>query len=102
MISHARDADDLHGDTVVAYLEIKLRRNGAMSLAGSITDEMHARALLDTARSTLTNYHLQRRAGLRSPIIVAAHDTALVGTPEERALVGARDVLSNALAARRD
>lgn len=98
MLDPTRNLDDLHGDTVVAEIVIQLRRNGAMSVAGSITDETYARYLLDTARDTLTNYHLQRRAGLRSPLVVPAHDTALVGTPEEKKLLAARDELADAMA----
>jgi hypothetical protein len=93
-----KDPDDLHGETVVAQITIALRRNGAMSVAGSITDEVYARYLLDTARDTLTNYHNQRRLGLRSQLIVPAHDTALVGTEAEKKLLAARDELSNAMA----
>jgi len=90
--------DDLHGDTVVATITIKMRRSGCMSVEGSITDEVYARYLLDTARETLTNYHIQQKLGNRSPIIVPAHDTALVGTPEEKKLLAERDKLSNAMA----
>jgi hypothetical protein len=97
IIDRSRDPDNLHGDTVVAEITIQLRRNGCMSVAGSITDETHARYLLDTARDTLANYHLQRRLGMRSPLVVPAHDTALVGTPEERRLLAARDDLANAM-----
>ena len=93
-----RDPDDLHGDTVVASLEIKLRRNGAMSVGGSITDELYALHLLDTARDTIKSYHAQRRLGNRSQLVVPAYDTSLVGTPEERALLAARDELANAMA----
>lgn len=89
--------DDLHGETVVAEIHIKLHRNGAMSVGGSITDEVYARYLLDTARDTLTNYHIQRRNGLRSSLVVPAHDTALVGTSEERKLLDARHELANAM-----
>ena len=92
-----KDRDDLHGDTVVSEIAIQLRRNGAMSVSGSITDEIYARYLLDTARDTLTNYHLQRTLGLRSQLIVPAHDTALVGTPEEKKLLESRHELANAM-----
>ena len=98
IVDRTRDADDLHGDTVVAEIVVQLRRNGCMSVGGSITDEVYARHLLDTARDTLTNYHIQRRAGLRSPLIVPAYDTSLVGTPEERKLLAARDELADAMA----
>jgi len=98
MIDYARDPDDLHGDTIVATIEIKLRRNGAMSVAGSITDKVYALHLLDTARDTLLTYHAQQLLGNRSPIIVPAHDTSLVGTPEEKLLLNERHKLSNAMA----
>lgn len=70
-----------------------------MSVEGSITDEAYAKFLLDTARDTLTNYHIQQKLGNRSPILVPAHDTALVGTPEEKKLLTERDKLSDAMAA---
>ncbi len=92
-----RDPDDIHGDTVVASLEIKLRRNGAMSVGGSITDEESALAMLVTAMDTVRSYHAKRRTGNVSQLIVPAHDTALVGTPTEKALLAARDELDRAM-----
>lgn len=89
--------DDLHGDTPVAFIGITLYRSGLMKLEGSITDEKYAKYLLDTARDTLKNYHIQQKLGNRSPILVAAHDTALVGTPEEKKLLNARHELANAM-----
>lgn len=89
--------DDIHGETIVSVITIKMRRNGCMSVEGSITDENYAKHLLDTARSTLTNYHIQQKLGNRSPIIVPAYDTALVGTPEEKKLLNARHELANAM-----
>lgn len=90
--------DDLHGDTPVASIEIVMLRSGMMRIAGSITDEVFARHMLDTARSTLDNYHIQQKLGKRSAILVPAYDTSLVGTPEEKKLLLARDELSNAMA----
>lgn len=92
------DMDDLHGQTVVAHIDIRMDRTGAMRLAGSITDEKFAEMMLKTALETLKNYHVQQKRGLRSPILVHANETALVGTPEEKALLSARDELSNAMA----
>lgn len=89
--------DDLHGDTVVATLTINLTRAGVMSLAGSITDEKYVLFMLDTARDYMKSYHAQQKLGLRSPILVPAHDTALVGTPEEKKLLAARHELANAM-----
>jgi hypothetical protein len=97
-MSRESDLDNVHGDTVVSVITIKMRRNGIMSVEGSITDEVYARCLLDTARDTLTNYHIQQKLGKRSPIIVPAYDTALVGTDAEKKLLAARDELSNAMA----
>lgn len=90
--------DDLHGQTVVAHLDIRMDRAGNMRLAGSITDEAFALFMLDTARETLKNYHVQQKLGNRSAIIVPAYDTAVVGTPEEKKLLAARDELANAMA----
>lgn len=92
------DLDDLHGQTVVAHIDIRMDRSGAMRLAGSITDEKFAEYMLKTALETLKNYHIEQKRGNRSPILVHANDTALVGTPEEKALLSARDELSNAMA----
>ena len=89
--------DDLHGDTIVAHIEISMARNGCVRIAGSITDEDFARFLLDTARGTLDNYHIQQKLGNRSAIIVPAYDTAMVGTPEEKKLLAARHELADAM-----
>mgnify|MGYP003440407155 CR=1 FL=1 len=93
-----QDMDELHGATVVAHIDIRMDRAGNMRLAGSITDEAFAMFMLDTAKETLRNYHVQQKLGNRSAIIVPAYDTALVGTPQEKQLLAARDELSNAMA----
>lgn len=89
--------EDLHGDTPVAHIAITMMRSGLMKVEGSITDEAFARHMLDTARATLDNYHVQQKLGKRSAIIVPAYDTSLVGTPEEKQLLAARDELDNAM-----
>lgn len=89
--------DDLHGDTCVAQITISLARSGVMRVEGSITDEKFVAYMLDTARDTLRNYHAKQKLGERSPIIVPAYDTALVGTPEEKALLAARHELADAM-----
>jgi len=78
------------GDTIVAFLEIKMRRNGMMSIGGSITDEASVLAMIDTARATLVENFRVNREG---KIIVPAYDTALVGTDHEKRLIGAIDDL---------
>jgi hypothetical protein len=92
-----QNLDDVHGQTVVAHLDIRMDRAGNMRLAGSITDEKFALFMLDTARDTLKNYHVQQKLGNRSPIIVPAYDTALVGTPQEKLLLNARHELADVM-----
>lgn len=77
---------DLFADTVVAFIEIKMRRSGMMSIGGSITDEKAVLAMIDTARATLVANFRSNREG---KIIVPGYDTALVGTDYEKKLIGA-------------
>lgn len=93
--------DDLHGDTPVAFIGITLLRSGVMKMEGSITDEKFVKYMLDTAQETMKTYHAKQKLGQRSPILVSACDTAIIGTPEEKRLLAARDELSNAMAADR-
>jgi hypothetical protein len=90
------DIDDLFGEAVVAWLTIKLRRNGAMSVEGHVNDEPFAKYLLETARDTVANYHARLKLGQVGGVIVPAYDTALVGTPEERKLMQAHEKLVGA------
>lgn len=89
--------DDLHGLTIVAHIDIKMDRAGNMRVAGSITDEAAALAMLDAAKDTLRNYHAKQKLGLRSSIIVPGYDTALTGTEYEKKLLESRHELSNAM-----
>lgn len=89
------DLDDRHGQTVVARIAITMNRAGECRVEGSITDRAFAHFMLDTARDVVNGYH--DRGGA---IIVPAYDTALVGTPEEKLLLAARDELANAMAGR--
>lgn len=87
--------DDLHGQTVVARISITMNRAGDCKVEGSITDRAFAHFMLDTARDVVNGYHARGGA-----IIVPAYDTAIVGTPEEKLLLAARDELSNAMGGR--
>ena len=89
--------DDLHGDTPVAFIGITLLRSGVMKMEGSITDEKFVHHMLDTAKDTMRNYHAKQKLGERSPILVPAYDTALVGTTEEKQLLQARHELADAM-----
>ena len=88
--------DDTYGETIVGFIHIDLRRSGLMSISGTVTDEKYALHMLDTARDQLVSYHAQQKLGNRSPIIVPSYDTAVVGTPEEKKLLGAREELVKA------
>jgi hypothetical protein len=61
-MTHAQDPDDLYGDAPVARIEITCRRNGAMSVAGSIEDLHYALAMLDNARDAVKSHHARKRA----------------------------------------
>ncbi len=93
----AATLDDLHGDTVVARIELCLMRSGMMRMAGSITDEKFTLHMLDTARQTMVDYHAKQKLGQRSAILVPADDTSLVGTDEEKRLLAARHQLADAM-----
>lgn len=92
-----KNLDDLHGLTVVAQIDIKMDRAGNMRVAGSITDEKAALAMLDAAKDVLRNYHAKQKLGLRSPVVVPAYDTALTGTEYEKKLLAARHQLADAM-----
>lgn len=94
-VTKGRDPDDLFGDTVVFELVIQIRRNGAMSVAGSINDLEYAKIVLESAKDTLNTYHARKRLGHDS-IIVPAYDTALIGTEQEKKLLKAREELEEA------
>jgi hypothetical protein len=73
MAEHTRDPDALYDDAPVARLEITCRRNGALSVAGSIDDLAYALAILDNAKDALRGFHARKGA----PLIVPARDVTL-------------------------
>jgi hypothetical protein len=73
MADYSRDPDALYDDTVVAVLEIKVRRDGAMSVAGSINDLRYALAMCDNAKDAIRHHHARKA----SPLIVPSYDTSL-------------------------
>jgi hypothetical protein len=77
-MGEAIDPDDLHGDAVVAYLSIKVRRNGAMSVEGCIYQEKYALAMLDTARDCIRRQNDRKRIEDAGGLLIPAHDTALM------------------------
>jgi hypothetical protein len=79
MGGHTQDIDALYDDGVFAKIEITVRRNGAMSTAGSIEDLNYALAILDHAKDAVRQYHARKRP--MDGIIVPAKDTDLPPLP---------------------
>lgn len=71
----SKDTDDLYGDDIIVRLEICVRRNGSMSVAGDIHDEKYAKALLDNAKDAIKHHHARLNNGKK--IITPAYDTPL-------------------------
>ena len=67
-----QDPDALYDDAPVARLEIVCRRDGSLSVAGSISNLKYALAMLDNAKDAVRNHHARR------PIIIPRKDTSLV------------------------
>jgi len=57
---YSRDPDDLYGETKVAVLEIAVRRNGTMSVAGCINDMTYALQMLEEAKDTIRRHHARQ------------------------------------------
>lgn len=92
--------EEIHGDTPVCSITITMARSGACRVEGAITDHAFATFLLDTARDVVNNYHSRAKLSDGKAIVVPAYDTALVGTPEEKLLLAARDELDDAMVKR--
>lgn len=75
-----RDPDD-PDDTVIAMLELKVRKNGAMSVAGCIDDMPYALAMLDNARDTIKRHNARKRIQGGAAEIIPASDTGLILPP---------------------
>ena len=76
-MSHAQDPDDLWGDAVISKIEICCRRNGSMSVAGSIDNLQYALAVLDNARDSIKSFHARRRANGNGSVVIPGHDVAV-------------------------
>jgi hypothetical protein len=70
---HSQDPDALYDDAPIARIEITCRRNGALSVGGSIDNLEYALACLDNAKDALKTYHARRA----QQIIVPSKDVAL-------------------------
>lgn len=74
---YSRDPDDLYGETIVAKIEIAIRKNGAMSVAGNIEDLQWALAMLDAAKDSVRNYHDRNAMQKPGGLIIPARDTGI-------------------------
>lgn len=77
MPDYPHDPSDPHGERIVAFLKISIRRNGSMSTEGNIGDLKFALAMLDHAKDAVRQHHARIESGKR--VIVPAHDTPLAG-----------------------
>jgi hypothetical protein len=76
-MSFAQDPDDLYGDAPIAKIEILCRRNGSLSVSGSIDDLHYSLAILDNARDAIKAFHRRRTTNGHGAMIVPSCDVAL-------------------------
>lgn len=93
----AQTLDDLHGDVVVASVTITLTRAGNMSISGTITDEDYILMMLESSRDYLSQQQARRKLEQGKRLVVPSYDTALHRTPQEQALINARDQIADAM-----
>ena len=74
---YSRDPDDLYGDEVTEVIEIKVRRNGSMSVAGCINNLQYALAMLDNAKDAVRRHHLRMNDRHDVGLIIPPQDTGL-------------------------
>lgn len=70
-----RDPDDLYGDATVFTIQIRVRRNGAMSVGGDINDLAYALTVLEAAKDSLKGFHARRTIAGGSDLIIPSKDT---------------------------
>ena len=73
-MSTAQDPDDLYGDAVIFELQIKVRRNGAMSVAGHIENKDYALACLEAAKDSVRNHHARKQIETKGGVVIPAND----------------------------
>ena len=54
---YSRDPDDPYGEEKVAVLEIAVRRNGSMSVAGCINNLAYALQMCEEAKAAIRRHH---------------------------------------------
>lgn len=89
--------DDLHGDVEVASVTVSLSRAMNMAISGTITDEDYILMMLESATEYLRNQKARRNLTDGNRLIVPGYDTSLHRTPQEQALLAARDQVADAM-----
>lgn len=70
---YSRDPDDLYGEEKIAVIEVGVRRNGSLSVAGCINNLAYALAMLEEAKDTVRRYHARLNSG--QILITPANET---------------------------
>jgi hypothetical protein len=71
--THGIDPDALYDDEKVAIIEVSIRRNGSMSIAGNINNFDAAILMLEQARDNIK----QKQIAAQGKIIIPASDSGV-------------------------
>ena len=74
---NTNDSAEMCDEDVVAELRIRIRRDGAMSVAGCINEKDLALAMCDQARECITNNADRQKLQSQSGLIIPHYDSAL-------------------------
>ena len=72
----SKDSDDLHGDDIIAYLRIAVRRNESMSVDGCIEHREFSLAMLDRAKDAVNNFHERQKIN-NGGLIIPGYDSGI-------------------------
>ena len=67
-------------DDVVAELRIRVRRDGAMSVAGCIQEEAYALAMLEHAKDTIRQYSARQRINKGDVLMTPSYDAPRIAS----------------------
>ena len=71
------DPDEAREEDVLAELRIRVRRDGAMSVAGDIHDLTYALAMLRAAEDSIKSHHNRKKLQDGKSLITPSYDTPL-------------------------
>lgn len=69
---------ELREGDVMAELVIRVRRDGAMSVSGSIHEEVYALAMLDAARDSIRGHHARQKLNHGGAVLIPS-EASLAG-----------------------